>query len=58
MLFRSLCYPDPQVDFKPLIGLKPQMEAKPVIQENKVSETIRPSTQPKPKNNDYDFGGP
>ena len=57
-LQNSLCYPDPQVDFKPLIGLKPQMEAKPVIQENKVSETIRPSTQPKPKNNDYDFGGP
>ncbi|HIE0132581.1 TPA: MobA/MobL family protein [Acinetobacter nosocomialis] len=57
-LQNSLCYPDPQVDFKPLIGLKLQMEAKPVIQENKVSETIRPSTQPKPKNNDYDFGGP
>jgi hypothetical protein len=26
-LQNSLCYPDPQVDFKPLIGLKPQMEA-------------------------------
>ena len=57
-LKNSLEYPDPQIEFNPVIALKPPVEQPKVVQPNQPPEPTRPSIQPKPKNDDYDFGGP
>ena len=55
-LKNSLEYPDPQIEFNPV--LKSQAEQSKVIQTNQPAESTLSSIQPKPKNDDYDFGGP
>jgi len=57
-LKNSLKYPDPQIEFNPVTALKPEAQLSKVIQTNQHLEPTRPSIQPKPKNDDYDFGGP
>jgi len=54
-LKNSLQYTDPQIEFNPVTVLKSQVEQPQVVQGN---QPTQPSIQPKPKNNDYDFGGP
>ena len=48
-LKNSLEYPDPQIEFNPVIALKPQVEQLSVVQPNQPTE---------PKNDNYDFGSP
>ncbi|MCS3528618.1 MobA/MobL family protein [Acinetobacter johnsonii] len=56
-LQNSLRYPDPQIEFKPVTGLK-QVKPEQVIQGKQAPEETKPSISSKPKNDDYDFGGP
>lgn len=56
-LQNSLRYSDPQIEFKPVTGLK-QVKPEKVIQGDQEPEVTRASVRPKPKNDDYDFGGP
>ena len=57
-LQNSLRYPDPQIEFKPVTGLKAQVKQEQVIQGDQEPEVTQASVRPKPKNDDYDFGGP
>ena len=57
-LQNSLRYPDPQIEFKPVTGLKAQVKQEQVIQGDQEPEVTQASVRPKPKNDDCDFGGP